>query len=51
MMNGVLTPRLSKCQVVRDPLQFNYFLEVCEKGAKEWGNAFTYTLLTQGDLE
>lgn len=39
------------CQVVCDPLQFNYFLDICEKGAKEWGNAFTYTLLHQDDLE
>jgi hypothetical protein len=39
------------CQVVADPLQFNYFLRVCEKGAQEWGNSFSYTLLTQDDLE
>lgn len=39
------------CQVVCDPLQFNYFINVCEKGADEWGNAFTYTLLHQSDLE
>lgn len=33
------------CQVICDPLQFNYVLDVCEKGAKHWGDSFTYTLL------
>jgi hypothetical protein len=39
------------CQVICDPLQFNHFLDLCEKGKQEWGNSFTYTLLTQDDLE
>ncbi len=39
------------CQVVCDPLQLNYFPNIYEKGANEWGNAFTYTLLHQNDVE
>ena len=38
------------CQVLCDPLQFNYFMEVCEKGAQAFGNSFTYTLLHERDF-
>jgi hypothetical protein len=38
------------CQVLCDPLQFNYFLSVCEKGAAAFGNTFTYTLLHERDF-
>ena len=39
------------CQVVCDPLQFNYLIAVCEKGARAFGNEFTYTLLHERDFE
>lgn len=39
------------CQVLCDPLQFNYLLAVCEKGANAFGNTFTYTLLHERDFE
>ena len=38
------------CQVLCDPLQFNYFIEVCEKAANAFGNTFTYTLLHERDF-
>ena len=38
------------CQVICDPLQFNYFMDVCQKGESEWGNSFTYTLLHERDF-
>lgn len=39
------------CQALCDPLQFNYFIDVCEQGAKAFGNSFTYTLLHEKDFE
>lgn len=39
------------CQVICDPFQFNYFLDLCERGRKVFGNSFTYTLLHQRDFE
>jgi hypothetical protein len=38
------------CQVLCDPLQFNYLMEVCEKGRAAFGNSFTYTLLHERDF-
>lgn len=38
------------CQVLCDPLQFNYLMEVCEKGKAAFGNTFTYTLLHERDF-
>lgn len=38
------------CQVVQDDNDFEVFLSLCQHGAKEWGNSFTYTLLTEQDL-
>lgn len=38
------------CQVLCDPLQFNYLIAVCEKGAAAFGNTFTYTLLHERDF-
>lgn len=39
------------CQVICDPLQFNYFMAVCEKGAAAFGNSFTYTLIHERDFQ
>lgn len=38
------------CQVLCDPLQFNYLMAICEKGAQAFGNSFTYTLLHERDF-
>lgn len=39
------------CQVLCDPLQFGYFIDVCERGRQAFGNAFTYTLLHERDFQ
>lgn len=39
------------CQVFAISHQFDEFINLCEKARKVWGNRFTYTLLTQQDLE
>lgn len=39
------------CQVLCDPLQFDYFVAVCEQGEEAFGNSFTYTLLHERDYE
>ncbi|MFQ5569242.1 MAG: hypothetical protein ACE5G0_06180 [Rhodothermales bacterium] len=39
------------CQVMCDPLQFNYLIAVFEKGAQAFGNSFTYTLLHERDFD
>lgn len=38
------------CQVLADPLQFGLFMSTCRKGAKAFGDSFTYTLLEEKDL-
>lgn len=38
------------CQVLADPLQYDFFISVCKKGAEVFGNSFTYTLLEEKDL-
>ena len=38
------------CQVIQEPVEYRYFISLCEEGAKHWGNTFTYTLLEEGDL-
>ena len=38
------------CQVFKDSRQFAQFLEVCNISADKYGNAFTYTLIEEGDL-
>ena len=39
------------CQVIQEPVEYRYFISLCEEGAKYWGNVFTYTLLEERDLE
>ena len=39
------------CQVLCDPLQFNYLIALCEKGKAAFGDAFTYTLVHQRDFD
>lgn len=38
------------CQVFADPYHFDFFMALCRKSASIFGNAFTYTLLTENDL-
>tara|TARA_R100000388_G_C7226396_1_gene152001 strand:+ start:341 stop:967 length:627 start_codon:yes stop_codon:yes gene_type:complete len=38
------------CQVFKDSKDFAEFMLVCNKSADMYGNAFTYTLLEEGDL-
>lgn len=39
------------CQVFQTPCDFNSFMKLCEKQRALYGNSFTYTLLTQEELE
>lgn len=39
------------CQVFADIFQYRFFLELCKEGRKNFGNSFTYTLLTELDFE
>ena len=39
------------CQVFAVSHQFDEFMNLCEKASMAWGNSFTYTLLTQQDIE
>lgn len=39
------------CQVFQNPYDFNSFMKLCEKQRALYGNSFTYTLLTQEELE
>ena len=39
------------CQVFNDPQQFVSFMSIIKKAKDIWGNAFTYTLLTEDELE
>ena len=38
------------CQVFQDPDHFAFFLALAERGREKFGNAFTYTLLEEGDF-
>lgn len=38
------------CQVLQDPIQFGFLLELACKSALLHGNSFTYTLLTEADF-
>lgn len=38
------------CQVIQYIEDFNYAMFLCRKGAANWGNNFTYTLLEEKDL-
>lgn len=39
------------CQVFANPANFEEFLTLCRESAQQWGNTFTYTLLTQEQLQ
>lgn len=39
------------CQVVQDPLHFDFLMSLAQKAADIYGNSFTYTLLTENDLD
>ena len=38
------------CQVFRSFYDFNDFMDIVDRGAKEYGNGFTYTLFTEKDI-
>lgn len=38
------------CQVFNDPKEFNSFMTIVEKSAALYGNSFTYTLITEDDI-
>lgn len=38
------------CQVLQDPDHFEFFLALCRRSAMKYGNAFTYTLITESSL-
>lgn len=38
------------CQVFQRTSEFNYFMELCKKHKKFYGNSFTYTLLLEEDF-
>jgi hypothetical protein len=38
------------CQVFQRTSDFNYFMELCKKHKKFYGNSFTYTLLLEEDF-
>ena len=39
------------CQVFNDPKEFNSFMNLAKKSAALYGNCFTYTLVTEEDLD
>jgi hypothetical protein len=38
------------CQVLCDPNQFKFFMDLCKRGRQAFGNSFTYTLLHERDF-
>lgn len=38
------------CQVFQDPDHFAFFMTLCERARKKFGNSFTYTLLQVNDM-
>ena len=38
------------CQVMQDPDHFDFFMKLCDRAAKKFGNSFTYTLLESEDF-
>lgn len=38
------------CQVIADPKDFKEFMRICNNAARNFGNSFTYTLLTEDEL-
>ena len=39
------------CQVFNDPKEFNSFMNLVKKSSKLYGNCFTYTLITEKDID
>lgn len=39
------------CQVFNDPKEFNSFMNLVKKSSKLFGNCFTYTLITEKDID
>ena len=39
------------CQVFQDPKDFNLFIEICKEARCMYGNKFSYTLITEWDIE
>lgn len=39
------------CQVFNDPKEFTSFMNLVKKSAKLYGNCFTYTLITEDDID
>lgn len=39
------------CQVFNDPKEFNSFMNLVKKSASIYGNCFTYTLITEEDID
>jgi hypothetical protein len=37
------------CQVLCDPHQYGFFMDLCKNGRNAFGNSFTYTLLNEAD--
>ena len=38
------------CQVVQDPVHFDFLMALCDRGKDRFGNSFTYTLLEESDF-
>jgi hypothetical protein len=38
------------CQVFRSSVDFAEFMETCHDASDQWGNSFTYTLVSEGDV-
>ena len=38
------------CQVFQSPVDFARFMKLCDRAVKQYGNRFTYTLLTEDDF-
>jgi hypothetical protein len=39
------------CQVIADPTSYTWLIDICKKAVKTQGNSFTYTLLTEQQLQ
>jgi len=39
------------CQVIANPIEFDEFMTLCQKAKETWGNSFSYTLITEKDLD
>ena len=38
------------CQVIQDPVHFNFLMDLCEVSRERFGNSFSYTLLEEADF-